>query len=334
MQQFILKKEVFDTFVRKVMESREFIAPIKGRAEDHVERSFYSSIDSPDQIIYPTPTYYPVKGYFFPPKETLFEFEGNKLKDAMLDIPERVFFALRRCDLNGIMNQDTVFLEETPDPHYKARRDKALLIGLHCKVGGEHCFCNAFDLKNFFDLMFYDKQDIYAVEVGTNKGHAFVKEFSKFFEAAENAITDDDRKTENKKALRDTDIKGLYDNPTWKKGAEKCLSCGACTALCPNCHCFTINDEVNLDLKSGKRVREPASCQLRNFTRVAGDHVFRDQKLARFKHRIYHQMQYFKDRHGVNFCTGCGRCIFGCPAHIDWVELINEMKNDNKRADN
>lgn len=328
MQQFVMKKEAFASFVNKVMEKRDFVAPVRGRAEDHVERSFFRKINTPDEIYPTTPTYYPVKGFFFHPKEVLFEFDGNKVYDPVINLRDKVFFALRRCDLNSIMHQDIVFIEENPDPHYKARRDASVLIGLHCKEGGPYCFCNAFDLKNFYDLMFYDKDDHYAIELGSEKGKAFAKEFEEFIQEAHDVITDDDRKIINTKSLKDTDIKGNYDDPIWKKGADKCISCGACTALCPNCHCFTIKDEVGFDLNKGRRVREPASCQLRNFTRVAGDHVFRDKKLARFKHRIYHQMQYFKDRHGINFCTGCGRCISGCPPVIDWVELINEMKND------
>ena len=130
----------------------------------------------------------------------------------------------------------------------------------------------------------------------------------------------------NKKKLKTTDIKDKYDSKDWEKGADKCLACGACNFLCPNCHCFTIEDDINFDLKTGERIRKPASCQLKHFTRVAGDHIFRDNKLARFKHRIYHQIQYFKDRHDIVFCTGCGRCIEGCPARIDWVDdIINKM---------
>jgi ferredoxin len=219
-----------------------------------------------------------------------------------------------------------VFLDDNLDTFYKVRRDASILIGLHCKEGDDYCFCNSIELQDFFDLMFYDKGKEYAVETGSKKGVDFIKKYKKFFKEAGNIITDKDRKIVNKKKLNTTDIKDMYNNEDWKKGSDICVSCGACNFLCPNCHCFNVEDEVNFDLKSGKRVRKPASCQLRHFTRVAGEHVFRDDRVARFKHRIYHQIQYFKDRHDVVFCTGCGRCIEGCPAKIDWVEIINEMR--------
>jgi len=65
---------------------------------------------------------------------------------------------------------------------------------------------------------------------------------------------------------------------------------------------------------------------LKSFTRVANDYVFRESREERFKQRIYHQMQYFKERYGIEMCVGCGRCITHCPTNIDWVELLNEMK--------
>ncbi|MEA2036269.1 MAG: 4Fe-4S dicluster domain-containing protein [Nanoarchaeota archaeon] len=326
MLQYSLKKSDFNRFVNTIKKNSDFIGPIQGDQTKKVSQSFFKNIDSVEELYLNKKTYYPVKNFFFDNKETIFEFNGNKVIDPKITLRPRVFFGLRRCDLNGIMHQDTVFLEENTDPFYKARRDASILIGLHCKKGDDYCFCNSIELKDFFDLMFYDKCKTYAIEVGSKKGEEFVKKYKNFFKVAENVIKDADRKTENKRSLNTLEIKGYYQNNDWKKGAEACISCGACNFLCPNCHCFDFEDEINFDLKTGKRIRKPASCQLRSFTRVAGDHIFRDARLARFKHRIYHQIQYFKDRHGVVFCTGCGRCIEGCPSRIDWVEIINEMK--------
>ena len=54
----------------------------------------------------------------------------------------------------------------------------------------------------------------------------------------------------------------------WKNDVDKCLSCGACTMHCPTCNCFDIQDILDADLKSGKRVRHHASCQLKSFSIV------------------------------------------------------------------
>jgi sulfhydrogenase subunit beta (sulfur reductase) len=326
MKQYILKKEDFDNFFDHVRAEYEFIAPVSGTQTKQVSASFFTKIDNPQEIYLDKKTYYPVKGFFFHPQETLFEFHGDKIINSTIALEDTVFFGLRRCDLNSIWHQDLVFSEGYGDPFYQARRDASLLLGLHCKEGDDYCFCNSIQLKDFFDLMFYDKGELYAIEVGSEKGKKFIQRFSHLFIEDEDIITADDKKTLNRKKLDSLDIAHDYNNDAWEKGADICIACGACTFLCPNCHCFSIEDEINFDLQSGKRTREPASCQLRHFTRVAGEYIFRDSKLARFKHRIYHQIQYFRERHGVVFCTGCGRCIEGCPVRIDWVGIINEMK--------
>ncbi|MBN1157053.1 4Fe-4S dicluster domain-containing protein [Candidatus Woesearchaeota archaeon] len=305
------------------MRRRDVVAPVK------TDKSRFQRIENPDDIWLDENTDFPIKKFFFSNREVLFEFSGNKVKNPSLELKDTVYFGVRRCDLNGIMHQDMVFLDDNPDPFYKARRDNSILFGLHCKEGDEYCFCNSVGLKDFFDLMMYDKGNHYLIESGTEKGLVFLDEFKKFFEETAEMISDNDRKIKNNKKLSTTNIKYMYGNESWEDLAKTCLSCGACNLLCPNCHCFTIQDEIDFDLKSGRRVRVPAACQSKGFTRVAGDHIFRETRVSRFKHRIYHQIQYFKERHNEIFCTGCGRCIRGCPVRIDWVKKINEIKDGN-----
>lgn len=329
MKQYLLNKKRFDRFFKAVVKSYDFIAPVRGDPTKQDSKSMFSKVkDSKEIFLGKITTYFPAKYLFFDKKEVMFEFKGNKIIDPKLKLRQRVIFGLRRCDLNGIKHQDIVFIEEAKevDPFYKKRRDASLLIGYHCKEGDEYCFCNSVELVDFFDLMFYDKGKKYVVEVGSVKGKEFIEKYRKYFKETGEVITEEDRKIVNYKKLDSVHIKEIYYRPEWKELSKKCLSCGACNHLCPNCHCFDIYDEVDFDLKTGRRVRVPESCQLKPFTRVAGDHIFRESRLARFRHRIYHQIEYFRDRHNIIFCTGCGRCIRGCPVRIDWVKGINDMK--------
>ena len=34
-----------------------------------------------------------------------------------------------------------------------------------------------------------------------------------------------------------------FDSDFWTRQAMSCLGCGACSCLCPTCHCFDIVDE-------------------------------------------------------------------------------------------
>jgi len=79
--------------------------------------------------------------------------------------------------------------------------------------------------------------------------------------------------------------------------------------------------------ENGKRIRTSSSCQLKSFSRVSGNKVFRDSRLARFKHFVYHKIVYYKNKYGGFMCTGCGRCLRVCPTKIDWVDTINLLKS-------
>ena len=146
-------------------------------------------------------------------------------------------------------------------------------------------------------------------------------------------MTADDRKIDNQLKLDGIQIDDIYSSHEWKKLADDCFSCGVCNVLCPTCFCFEFKDKVEENGDGFERTREHSECQLEAFTRVAGDHVFRDKKVDRFKHRIYHQLKYFKDKFGKTLCVGCGRCMRSCPTRINFVTGINEMKIKRKNED-
>src|SRR3989338_6065792 len=117
-----------------------------------------------------------------------------------------------------------------------------------------------------------------------------------------------------------------FDNPLWQEYAKKCLSCGACTLVCPTCPCFRLKDSLDFNCICGARIKEWSTCQTTDFTEVAGGHVFRKDRNSRLKHRIYHKLDYFKKEFNLHMCTGCGRCIAACPTKIDMIEIIKKLK--------
>ena len=306
----ILKKRDLPKFLNKLIKKGyEVIAPIK------TDTSKFSIIKDPNQIYLEKLPEYPVKNFFFPQKEVLFEFKNNKIIERIKP-KKRIIFGIRKCDINGLLRLDHLFSSEK---QYKTQRENTILIGLNCKNPDEYCFCESMDLKENYDLFFYEDKNNYYISIGSKKGLELVKNLKNLKKQFKEEIR-------CKKYLEKKDYERFYYNPGWQELANKCLSCAACTILCPTCACFDVNDEFNLDLKSGKRTRQYASCQLKSFTKIAGNKVFRESRLDRYKHFVYHKILYFRQDFHENLCVGCGRCIRHCPKRIDWVELINKPK--------
>lgn len=312
-----LKKKDFDKFIRKLTKDNIVVAPI----EKDILR--FSRVEDFSIISLTGHPLFSAKKCFYEPKQEIFYYDKDKLNDIK-DTRKMILFGLRLCDINSLLKLDKMFLDENPDENYKQARENITIIGLNCEIAPkEVCFCESMELKDSgYDLLFCNAGENFHVKVGSKKGEALVKglPLSNF-----NPI---EIKTEKK--LEEKDIQRYYNNPLWEEEAKRCLSCGACTILCPTCLCFDISDDPNLDLISGKRTLEWDSCQYADFTKVAGGHVFRDKRVNRLKHRVYHKIQYFKEKFGEDMCTGCGRCIEGCPTKIDFVKTINRINEMKK----
>lgn len=309
----ILKKKDLDKFLNKLSKYGEIYAPVK---TDTVR---FQKVKSAKEICFDEHAWFPPKRFLFPQKHILFEYDKNGIKKRVGDVEPIVLFGLRNCDLNAFLINDKLFLNEKhPDPQYKKRRENILLIGLYCfEEMDKYCFCSSMELKDYYDIMLYDRGKYFHVKAGSEKGKRFLV-----------GLKDDNfnpQPTRCSTKLNNKDIRKFFTDKRWEEGADDCTSCGQCTNLCPTCLCFDIEEETELD-GSGKRVAQWDSCMYKDFTKVAGNHVFREKRIDRFKHRIYHKLQYFKDAFGMYMCTGCGRCIRGCPAKIDWIKIVNSMK--------
>jgi len=103
----------------------------------------------------------------------------------------------------------------------------------------------------------------------------------------------------------------------------RCISCGTCTYVCPNCYCFSINDE--LVESEGERYRVWDNCFNPLYTEETSGHNPRAQKSNRFRNRFSHKFWYYPDKYDSLLCTGCGRCIMHCPTRIDIREVLRIM---------
>ncbi|MBM3234471.1 hypothetical protein FJZ19_05255 [Candidatus Pacearchaeota archaeon] len=311
----ILEKSNLMEFLKNLSSKYELISPIK-----EINTKFQVINKSNfDRIFLDKITEAPAKSFFIPENEALLNF-GKKIS---VKERKRIIFGLRNCDLNAIYILDKVM----HDANYIEKRKNTILIGLYCENPDEYCFCKSMELEDsekVSDLFFYSKGKKYFVSVNSEAGKEIVKNLKESSEKLK-------FKVKNEKELKNKGIKKHYKNSIWESDAAKCLSCSACTVYCPTCSCFNIEDKTEINFKEGERVRQQASCQLKSFSRVAGGKVFRDSRLARFKHFIYHKIVYFKDQHNKYMCVGCGRCLRACPTKIDWVNTINLLLEEENR---
>ena len=123
-----------------------------------------------------------------------------------------------------------------------------------------------------------------------------------------------------------------HSDPFWAELGSRCLNCTACASVCPTCMCFDIVDELAFDGKTGERVREWDCCTNPQFATVAGGHNFRPSERERVRHRMYHKLNGFKEKHGSMLCVGCGRCVDACKTGINPIEVLKFFDEKTRGA--
>jgi ferredoxin len=291
------------------------------------------------------------KHIIFPRSESLIDFRRKHDPEhpgqpaLSLRVPEApgpsLIFGLTPCDARGFLVFDPVYNGsgtggQAKDPYYLRRRASTLLIVRTCSRVLSTCFCNwvggAPDSAEGADILASEAGDGFVLEPVTAEGAAAL-DSGLLVPADENKLKAAlEAREAAKKALKPApDISGagqalrerFEDAFFWKGEAAHCLSCGACTFLCPTCYCFNVTDEnsgVN-----GVRLRSWDACMTPLFTLEASGHNPRQDKAARLKNRIGHKFSYYPALHGARFaCVGCGRCIKSCPSGVDIRRIVTD----------
>lgn len=339
MRNVILRKADEMRFFSGLTERSKLTAPVRRGTGSYA----FELISDPEDIcLEHIPTILPPKKYFMPQHETLVEFDTSKGQDmeAVVYSEPMVILGLHTCDLMGIQCLNHVFLDRPKDYHYLQRHNDIVLIGYECSSPCDtHANCALMETYNPFggyDLLMTDMGQEYFVAVNTPAGEEIVDGFDGFIEAdgvhMDRLASIREVKKNVFKSEMDAekcDLPEVFDisfpHPVWEETAEKCLSCGNCTNVCPTCYCFDVMDETDLDVTKGRRIRVWDSCQNESFATVAGGENFREKRSERLRHRFYRKFKYPVDLYGKPFCTGCGRCTRQCMAGIDLKQVLNSL---------
>jgi sulfhydrogenase subunit beta (sulfur reductase) len=335
-----LQKENLNDFLDAIKPFGELWGPVKDGDSFILDKiTDYNKID-----LTALRTKIPYKKLLFPPKFKMFEFKEGVEVPNPEELPRQVIFGMHPCDIHGLMIMDNFFNLHFPDPYYNARRERTAVIGLSC-IPDELCFCkttNTHYAERGFDLALTELGNIFIVWVGSSLGDDMVRQCPQLID--ENVTPDDLKKYVEWRQYREAqfqemDFTGMpsimelsYESPIWEELGEKCLSCGACTIVCPTCPCFNVIDEISLDGKKVERQRRWDSCTFREYSMVAEGHNFREARSERLKLRFTHKLQAFVGKFGEPACVGCGRCINTCPVDIDIRTVGMRLKGEEVMA--
>ncbi len=314
-------------------------------AADGEDRVEYTRLASPAALSLDARPLSPLKGFLFPRSEPLFSYE-QRGKDVTLhpvsaEFSPRVVLGALPCDAGGLAVMDAVMGWDYRDEPWFGRRAATTILSIVCPHADDSCFCSAVglhaDSPRGADLLLVPVDGGFQVQVHSDKGAAFVDQHAARFAeqpagSAEQARAFRQRCRDRVQGNLDLDppamrswIESSFAHSLWSEIALACHGCGACTMVCPTCHCFDIVDEQE-GVGRGTRRRNWDGCQYELFTLHGGGHNPRPDQGARYRQRISHKFAIYPDRFDELLCTGCGRCVRDCPAGIDLLEILDRVQ--------
>ena len=286
------------------------------------------------------------KGFFLPASESVGRYGTQAGAATAVRVRRLVLVGVRACDLRARNYLDKVLLAgEFDDPAYRARRDATTIVSCDCVDCSESCFCTLVGGRPFategYDANLTPVDDGFVLDVATEAGQKWVAD-TELNEATDRQLARRDevrqamvRRLEEQNAkfafsAGDTDVQPLPDDAatSWQKFAADCVECGACTNICPTCHCFYLYDQA-LGPEEFERVRTWDSCLLSTYHRMAGavgmKGTPRPNLSSRLANRVLHKFTYSPQQYELLGCVGCGRCVDACLGEIDIRRVVEEL---------
>ena len=282
------------------------------------------------------------KRFMAPPRETLVQLRrpGDAYAAAPTSSEPRAFIGVRSCELAGDRILGQVF-EGGPhvDPRHARRRAQRFVVAVNCLEPGGLCFCASMDTgpraKAGFDIALTELGDTFLLEASTEQGRAVVDRLpTRPATEAQRQRLDDGTQRARQSMGRTLDkdrapalLLGNLEHPRWDAIAERCLSCGNCTQVCPTCFCHAVEHHSVVGQDDVTTERRWDSCFTPDHSYVHGGR-FRPTTADRYRQWMTHKLSSWVSQFGSSGCVGCGRCIAWCPVGIDITQEIQAIAAD------
>jgi ferredoxin len=292
------------------------------------------------------------KAEFFAPRERQWRAEtvGGTLRFSE---PPRApgplaIIGARPCEVAAIAVLDGVLMGGAhPDTSYASRREGLFLLVAECTSPSGTCFCASMGAGPaagpVFDLALVEIDDDgghrFVLRVGTTKGAEALSGVS-FTRASEDDVAARASALERsaEQMQRHLETEGLaallarsMQSVRWDDVAERCLSCGNCTLVCPTCFCSDFRDTTDIS-GAVERTRTWSSCFDLEHSYIHGGAV-RASTSSRYRQWMSHKLSTWWDQFDTSGCVGCGRCITWCPVGIDITEEATLIRADDEAGE-
>lgn len=295
------------------------------------------------------------KRFFFPPQQRLFSIhiEGERfvMDEGQPQPPKLAFIGVRGCELAAIRVQDRVFgiqqQQQTfrceSEVYYHQTRQQSFIVAVNCTRPAGTCFCVSWgtgpEAKDDYDLAMTELGAGFVIRAGSEKGRRLLEALPVIDVSAEELELEQlklrDAAEHMGRKLDTGRVKELLDrsieHPRWDEVAQRCLSCGNCTMVCPTCFCSTVVDSDDLATGQVTRTRQWESCFTHEFSYTTQGPERRSTR-AQYRHWLRHKLCTWWDQFDTSGCTGCGRCITWCPVGIDLTEEVAAIRERSQPA--
>ena len=323
-----ISKEEWDKTLENLLLSYTIFASIENESGQDYELIRPSDIAS---ISYnkPKPAT-SLKSFFLPVKENVTDKRSPEKPRIILGIPN--------CDIEGLSLLDEIYLDNAyNDIFFRKRREDTILISSDCIGIQEHCHCLSYNIKPYSaknaDLAVINLNGTIVLRIITGKGEDFIKKIPAVRSLQDKSVISViEKEQQATETLLSASNKGLPDykktgklvseakEGIWEKYSANCVSCGACTTICPTCTCFLLLDKPGFE-----KVKQMDACQYPGFERVAGGEDALFELHNRFKNRYMCKYVWKPEKFRSLACTGCGRCIEACIGKINKNEIFVEL---------